>query len=186
MTADPGMSADQQQELTWANERVGAFMGAVKVATFNGWTVGFFAVVSLLFAFTSVTAFVMAVGLAVVAWNEFRGRTMVRAFRPDGLQLLGRNQLGFVVLLVGYGLWGIYRTMAGTTPELAELDSLMPSASELVETLTVAVYVGVIVLSLIFQGLNARYYFIRATRMREYLAETPQWILDLQRSMAKW
>ncbi len=43
---------------------------------------------------------------------------------------------------------------------------------------------AVIVLSGIFQGLNARYYFVRAGRLRDYVRDTPQWVLDLQRSTA--
>jgi hypothetical protein len=34
----------------------------------------------------------------------------------------------------------------------------------------------------IFQGLNARYYFLRVALMKDYLRDTPQWVLDLQRS----
>ena len=34
----------------------------------------------------------------------------------------------------------------------------------------------------IFQGLNARYYFVRTARIRDYVRDTPPWVLDLQRS----
>ena len=44
------------------------------------------------------------------------------------------------------------------------------------------VYSTVIVVTGIFQGLNARYYFVRAARIREYVRDTPKWVLDLQRS----
>lgn len=35
--------------------------------------------------------------------------------------------------------------------------------------------------ALIFQGLNARYYFSRAERLAAYLDDTPAWIMDLER-----
>ena len=44
-------------------------------------------------------------------------------------------------------------------------------------------YAGqVIVLTALFQGLNARYYFARSQRVKDYLKETPGWIVEIQRS----
>jgi len=54
----------------------------------------------------------------------------------------------------------------------------------MVQQLTLIVYGAVIVATAIFQGLNARYYFIRVARMRDYLRDTPKWVIDLQRSAA--
>jgi len=41
-----------------------------------------------------------------------------------------------------------------------------------------------IVGTLIFQGLTSRYYFTRAPLLRAYLAETPAWVIELQRQEA--
>jgi hypothetical protein len=43
------------------------------------------------------------------------------------------------------------------------------------------VYGTVIVLSIIFQGLTACYYFTRRKYVEAYVRETPQWVLDVQR-----
>ena len=51
----------------------------------------------------------------------------------------------------------------------------------LYKVLVVAVYGTVIVLSAIFQGLNAFYYFTRRKHVEAYVQETPDWVLDLQR-----
>ena len=176
------LSPEQQGELAQANERAKKFLGAAKVATFNGWVIGVFAAVSLLFALFSVTALVMGVGMAIVAWNEFRGRTLLRRFDPHGPQLLGRNQLGFMALLSGYCLWSIYRTVTNPITQLEELEAMVGSTGDLVTNLTLAVYGTVLLLSFIFQGLNARYYFARTKRVQDYISETPTWIIDLQRS----
>ena len=40
----------------------------------------------------------------------------------------------------------------------------------------------VIVLTVLFQGLNARYYFARTRRVEDYVKETPGWIVEIQRS----
>jgi len=47
--------------------------------------------------------------------------------------------------------------------------------------MTVTVYGAAILLTLLFQGLNARYYFARVQMLADYLRETPDWIVDLQK-----
>ncbi|MFQ5705563.1 MAG: hypothetical protein ACE5HT_16280 [Gemmatimonadales bacterium] len=182
-TAGP-LSPEQRDELAVANERAAKLLGAVKVATFNGWAIGSFAAVTLAFGLFSLTALVMGVGMGLVAWNEFRGRRLLRHFDPDGPQLLGRNQLGFMTLLVAYCAWSVYRTLTGPVPALEGLEDMVGSVGDLVTKLMVAVYGGVAAISVLVQGLNARYYFARARPLREYLAETPEWIVELQRSTA--
>jgi hypothetical protein len=56
---------------------------------------------------------------------------------------------------------------------------------ELVRSLTLTLYATVIAVTVIVQGLNARYYHVRVARLREYLTETPQWVLDLQRTIPR-
>ena len=75
------LTSDQRQALEQAAERAKAFTGAAKVAAFNGWSIGFFAAVTLLLDFFSLTALVLGVGMAVVARNEFKSRA--RILTPD-------------------------------------------------------------------------------------------------------
>ncbi len=183
--SDGPLSPEQQEELALANARAQKILAATKVATFNGWTIGAFAAITLPFALFSLTALVIGVGMAIVARNEFRGRELLRRFDHQGPQLLGRNQIGFMALIVGYCVWSIYSTLANPIPQLEELEALLGAAGDqLVTNLTVAVYSIVIVLTLLFQGLNARYYFARIKLVQGYLEETPAWIIDLQRATA--
>jgi hypothetical protein len=123
------------------------------------------------------------VGLAVVARNEFVGRTKLRSLDPSGLELLWRNQLGFMALIMVYCVWSLYRAAARPASEIAELVLLLGNgAGDLVRSLTLFLYGAVIVATAIFQGLNARYYHVRVGRVRDYLRETPQWVVDQQRS----
>jgi hypothetical protein len=182
---DGPLTPDQHEELARATQRARKVLGAGRVATFNGWALGISAGVTLLFAPFSLTALVMGVGLGWVARDEFRGRTRLRLFDVKAPRFLGRNQLRLMALLVGYSLWSIYLTV--TSPvgsELAELEAVVGDLGDLITDLTLAVYAAVIVLSVLFQGLNALYYFARTERVREYLDETPEWIVKLQRSSA--
>ena len=184
MTNGAPLTPQQREELAEANQRAKKLLGAAKVAAFNGWTIGVFAAVSLLFGIFSMTALVMGVGMAVVARNEFRGRMMLRRFDADGPGLLGRNQLGFMALIIVYCLWSMYQTLSNPITEIAGLEAIAGSVGDLVTNLTLAVYGGMIVLTAVFQGLNARYYFARVKRMEHYLDKTPEWIVDIQRSTA--
>jgi len=180
-TASP-LTSEQQDELRDATERAGSFLGAVKVAAFNGWTLGFFAVLSILFGFTSPTSLLVGLGLAVIARNEFVGRARIRAWDASGLELLWRNQIGLMALIIAYCLWSMYRSTAFADPEMTQLLELLgEDTGQLIRSLTFTVYVIVIGATVIFQGLNARYYFVRIERLRDHVRSTPEWIRDVQR-----
>jgi len=178
------LTPELELELRDAKERAGSFLGAAKVAAFNGWSVGFFAVVSILFGLFSLTSFLVGVGLAFVARNEFVGRARLRQLDPSGLELLWRNQLGLLALIIAYCVWSIYRTVAAPDPQiLADLPELLGEGVEdLIRSLTLTLYALVIAATGIFQGLTARYYFVRVSMIRGYVRDTPQWVLDLQRA----
>ncbi len=182
MTDGVPLSSEQRKELSEANERAAKVLGAAKVATFNGWTIGIFAAIGLLFGIFSVTALVMGVGMGLVARNEFRGRKLLRQFDPLGPRLLGRNQLGFMGLIIVYCLWSMYQIVSDPMTATKGLEAITDSFGPLVTNLALAVYGTVIVLTALFQGLNARYYFVRIERVEDYLRETPGWIVEIQRS----
>ena len=118
-----------------------------------------------------------------VARNEFAGRARLRALDPSGLELLWRNQVGFLALIIVYCAWSMYRSVAAPDPLLAEFTELLGEGIEdLVQRVTLILYSAVIVATGIFQGLNARYYFVRVSMVRDYVRDTPQWALDMQRA----
>lgn len=181
--SDPSLTPEQRQALADAKERAKPLTGANRTATFNIWTIGAFAVLTILFGLFSLTALVLGVGMAVVTWNEYRGRALLRAFDPAGPRLLGRNQLGLMGLIIVYALWSMYQTTANPDPELAQMDQILGGdTAGLVAELTVYVYVGVIVLTGLFQGLLARYYFKRIAMVEAYVRDTPAWVVDMQRA----
>jgi hypothetical protein len=186
MTAPPPLTPEQQNALEQAGDRARAFTGAAKVAAFNGWSVGIFAAVTLLFGLFDLTALVVGVGMAVVARNEFKGRAGILRTDPTGPGLLWKNQLGFMGLIIAYCLWSIYRIVAHPDPLMAELTAevtqlLGEDAEELVRSLSLTVYQAVIAGTVLFQGLNALYYFRRVAMIEGYLRDTPDWVSELQR-----
>ena len=69
-------------------------------------------------------------------------------------------------------------------PDLERVLGSMGQFDYLYKAIIVSIYGTVILLSVVFQGLNAIYYFTRRKQVASYLAETPDWVVDVQRTMA--
>lgn len=178
------LTPEQQQALEDARERAASFMGAAKVAAFNGWTFAFFAAVSILSGLFNLPAFLVGVGLAAVAWNELQGRRRILDQDPGGFELLWKNQLALMAIIVVYCVWAMYRSRSAPDPSIQELDEIFGAgSSELFQSIVTTMYGAVIAGTVIYQGLMARYYHARITRLKEYLEVTPAWVVELQRSL---
>ena len=169
-------------ELALANDRAKPIRRASRVAAFNGWTIAIIAFLSAPFAVFGLDGLLVTVGLFVVAYLEFRGRREMLKFNPSAASLLGWNQVGFLMLILGYCCWMIFggATDIQSNPELSQL--LGAAGLELYRSMVVAFYVTVIALSVVFQGGNAIYYFTRRKHIVAYLQQTPQWVRDFQRA----
>jgi hypothetical protein len=183
------LSVAEQRLLAESQTRVRKIRRAAAVARFNGWTTGIAAFCSLPFALMSLAGLAVTLTLGVVAANEFRGQRRLLQFDPRGATLLGWNQVGLLAAIVVYSLGMLWVGLTGESPlaaELAakpELASVFDSAEldQAYQLIVVAVYATTIAFSLLFQGLNALYYFTRRPLVLEYAQTTPAWVLDLQR-----
>jgi len=192
------LSVEDHQALALANERLKKVRRAAGVATFNGWVTGFFAFCSALFLLTSfgVVSVLVTIGLTIVAINEFRGRKQLVRLNPNGLKLVGWNQTFFMSMIVAYCGWQIFKGLTGPSsfddPEIRSLLQQMYSLKqedldlmkEMSTFLTCLIYGLVIILTFVFQGGNAIYYFRRRRMLVQYLDQTPQWIVQVQRASA--
>jgi hypothetical protein len=181
------------RELELAGTRAKSIRKAARVAAFNGWTTAIIAALSAPFALFSWVGGLICIALAIVAYNELRGRRRLLAFDPAAATYLGFNQLGLLTVISVYCLWALYSNLYGASSfdsELAahpEIGGALGSINEfkpLVEEIVVLFYGVVIALSVVFQGGNALYYFTRRKYIEEYLRQTPQWVIDVQRATA--
>ena len=184
MTNNNPLSEEQTQQLIEAVKRFTRIQTAARVAMFNAWTFGFFAALSLLFVFKSLIAFVLGLGLGWVAWNEFKGKTRLLELDPSAAVSLGKNQILLMALIVGYACVMIYRALTIPIPELALIEEVFGPIGDLIISVKLVIYIALIALTVLFQGLNARYYFTRKPIVEKHLSETPEWILELQRKTA--
>ena len=190
--APPGscpLSPQDQQALLTATRLAFRLHKAAALALFNGVSCGVFAVGCLVMAFTGLEALVMGIGLAAVSWNELRCRKLLRQFDPHALRQLTWNQLAIMGLMVFYCLWQIVHGLTGPNPYQPyiandpQLAKHLGPIAELHVVLTVVFYLGVLAGSVIFQGMNAYYYWSRQPLLRNYVVYTPTWIADLHRTL---
>lgn len=185
MSHDPAsgpLSTADTMQLAAAIERSGQIRRAANFAAVNGWVLAISAAFTAPFAPFGAVSFLLFFALAGLSWNAFRGRKMLVAFREEGADLLWKNEIGLLLVVVLYCGWGIRSAVSGpVSPSLAELEVLLPELVDLLGELTVAVYAVVIFVTLLFQGAMARFYHGRIAVVREYLADTPQWTIEVMR-----
>jgi ABC-type proline/glycine betaine transport system permease subunit len=185
------------QALAKANQRAGKLRSAATVAFFNGTCLAVFSILAFLWLVAAAAfgefdwvALVMGAGLGILARNEYRGRGLLRQFDPRAPRLLGFNQLALLGLIVAYAAWMMAVSAFGSGPYDEEirqhprLAEMLGNIGDLHKTLSLVVYGTVIAVTVVFQGLNALYYFTRAKVLRSYIEKTPDWVVDLQRCQA--
>jgi hypothetical protein len=189
LLSDP-LSAEHRRQLSAARGRGKVIRKAARVAAFNGWTTALIAAASAPFSLGSPVGLALAAGIAYVALNEFRGRRRLLNFEPRGATQLGWNQLGLLAMITAYCLWTLHTSLAETGEvaaqlhSYAELDAVLGSTGgfeRLYKQIVLYLYGGVIGLSMLFQGGTALYYFSRRRHVEEYVAETPDWVRDIER-----
>jgi hypothetical protein len=185
------LTAAHRAQLAQAQEHSKPIRKTARVAAFNGWVTAGIAVLSAPFALFSISGFLILVGLSIVAYNEFRGRKKLLEFEPAAATLLGWNQLGLLAMIIVYCVWMLVTSLNGGSELVAQmkgyadLDEALggPGATNaLYRLIAISLYGGVIALSIVFQGLNALYYFTRRKHVEAYVQQTPEWIRELQRT----
>jgi hypothetical protein len=181
------LSAEHVAQLAVAHKRAKKVRRAVAVARFNGWTLGACAAISLLLGMFEASGWVLGLVLGAVAGVELWGSGRLRRLEPTAARWLGFNQLGLGALLIGYALWQMIAAVQGPSPYAQylndpDLANLLGNYEDATRKLTVAVYACLIAFAVIIQGGTALYYFTRAKHIRCYVADTPAWIVQLQRS----
>jgi hypothetical protein len=183
------LTAEHHRELMLARQRSKSIRKAARVAGFNGWATAIVAALSAPFALFSLSGALVFIGLAVVAYNEFRGRKRLLQFDPSAATFLGWNQLGLLAIIVVYSLWAIHTNLSqasSVSAQLAaysELETALGSPGQfeaLARQIVFLFYGSVIAISFLFQGLNALYYFSRRAPIDTYLRDTPTWVRELQ------
>ena len=74
---------------------------------------------------------------------------------------------------------GEYAALAASDPQLGQM--LQP-VEDLTRSITYAIYAGLIAVAVFAQGGLSLYYFTRGKYVRAYVAQTPEWVLAVQKA----
>ncbi len=158
------------------------------MAKFDGWSVGVFGGLTLLFGMFSIAGWVLGGGMLAAAYVELTTVARLKRLEPAAARRLGWNQLALALLLLGYAGWSLHGAMFGPDP-LASTIAAAPEAAEMLapyssmaRTISAAVYLTLGLFAIFAQGGTAMYYFTRERHIRAYRQETPRWIVELQTS----
>ncbi len=184
------LAPEQLQAIAEARRQGRKITRATNVATFSGWSLAFFAFITLLSGLFSLVALLLGIGLTVVACIELRGAKRMRQLDDTAPRMLGFNQIGLGVMVVLYCSWGVWQAVAGPSPyesylaQGGKVAELIEPIDNLNRAVMAIFYVGLLCLSAIAQGCTAVYYFSRRRHMVRYLDETPDWIVETIQTVA--
>ena len=160
---------------------------AANVAAMSGWTLAFFALVTLMSVIVGdFLSIPLGVVLGVLAYNELRGGAMIRRFEPAGATRLAYNQIALGVVIVVYSVWSLISALR--SPDLAAATASVgdPQVSAMLGSITNIVTYGLygtmVAVGVIVPGLTAIYYQTRARLIRDVLAATPPWVIAALRA----
>jgi hypothetical protein len=184
------LSAENLLELQAAREYLRTIRRAVSLASFDGWTIGAFGILTLLLGLTEPSSLLLGTAMIVVAAVELRSAARLRRLDPQAARVLGFNQVALGALLIVYALWriaalhrqgGAAETLGASAadPQLAQM---LKPVENLTRLVGLAMYSALIAIGVFAQGGMAWFYFTRRKHMRAYLAHTPAWIVGLQKA----
>jgi len=162
---------------------------AINVARFDGWTLAIAAGLTVVFSIGDISGMAIGLILGLIAGVELYSANRLRVLQPESARVLGFNQIALALLLIIYSTWRIYSELSGKG-EMAEIgndpmvaQTLKDSGiTQLVTMTVIAIYSGLIAIAICAQGGLAIYYFTRVKHIRKHLAQTPQWIIEMQKA----
>ncbi len=194
------MPEAQAAELARAGKRWKKVRRAASVSRFSAWTLGLFAAVSLLIGISDVQAAIIGVLLGMVCIIEFRGSAILGRAEERGAVLLAWNQILLMGLIIVYCVYKAFfaeHQSLVSDPQVADLlgDAETRAALEaqvgsgltsLIDpsntaSLVRGFYLIVALAAMLTQGLMSLYYIDRRRVVREYLAATPAWVVQVHR-----
>lgn len=192
------LSPEHIVQLRQAHRRAKKLHRARRAASFNGWVTLVLGITALPFGLGDSITLALAVALIAVGYHELALRPRLSQLERAAPWSLAMNQLVLAAIIIAYASWklvtGLQHVDAGPAsalasdpaiagdPQLAELAGLSDTMERLTRMVNLGVYGGLIVGTVLVQGLTARYYHSRRKHMDRFLAETPGWIINLHRA----
>jgi len=99
------LTEEHLRQLAAARKAARKLRRAITVASFDGWTVGVFAALTLLTGLTDPSGLLMGAGMGAVAFVELRAASRLRRLETGVTRTLGFNQLALagIFIVMRYG-----------------------------------------------------------------------------------
>ncbi len=161
---------------------------AARYATAEAWTLALCAVVSLTPCFAGGwVGVVLAVVLGGVAAVEFGAARRLQRLDLAAPKRLAVNQLVLGAAVVIYSAVNFYLVsvgrgmMAELNAHPSQLGEEGAEAQEMIRSVLYVLYGSLIAAGVFMQGGTAWFYATREAKLRDYLANTPGWLVQMQR-----
>jgi hypothetical protein len=192
--ASPALTPEQLGEIARAKQRGVKVQRAVRVATTDAWITAIFAAGAILTSCGGIDQLAIGIALAFVAYNSFRGAAGLKRFDLAAPGRLAFNQVflaSAIILYAAYEFWlvstgksALLQALAGNTSYsgLGDMGQSVDSIRDLIVWALKLTYVLLMLGTIVGQGLTALYYRSRRRLLDDYLHQTPQWVVDLQKA----
>jgi hypothetical protein len=184
------LTPENLQQLQSARAAMKKIRRAVNAARLEGYSVAIFGAISFVFSIGSVSGMLFSAILTAIGVIEITAASKLVRLDLRAPRILAVNQLALAALILLYALWNIYTEVAHPNADLA---GLSPSDIQAMNQLGVSgyidaghqimilVYIGLILAALI-EAAMALYYHTRAQHLRQFLNQTPPWIVSMQQA----
>lgn len=184
----PGLTPEHVAQIAAARKLGGKLRSAGVVAAVDGWSLGVFAVLTILCSLTSPIPLVLGLGMLAASYFELRGSRGLKRLDPHAPRHLTLNQLALGAMLFLYGAINFWLSLREAHPlgslsgQSRDLIEMMGPIEGTVRSIVAMFYAIVMLVALVGGGLMALYYHSRGKILLAYLQTTPQWIQELQRA----
>jgi hypothetical protein len=183
--AMPALSPEQLLELARARQNMKRIRRAVFMSKLDGWTLAVFGSLTILFGLMSLAGWLVGGALVIVAIVELRAGDRLAKLDPTAPKTLAFNQLFLGGVLAAYAIWNLV-----SPPQLSkeflqqagDLKSAGIDVQEMTRSISQMIYATLLGVAVLGMGLMALFYWRRKAQVETYLAQTPPWILTMQRA----
>jgi len=185
----PQFSAENLRELEVARQPLRKIRRAASTARIEGLTIAGCGALTFVFGIGSAGDMLGGAVLTAIGIIEFVHAGRLSRLDEKSIRVLTINQICLAALILLYALWKLYGEISSPSsdyPDLSAADAQVAGqVTGLANGLTHTIYL-LVYSSLIFaaaaEAAIALYYHSRGAHLQRFLAETPPWIIEMQKS----
>lgn len=185
----PQLTPENLHEIQLARQRLRKIRRAVSAARFEGYSVAISGALTFLFSIGDFGTMLAGAVLTAIGVVEIIAAGQLRRLDQRAPRIIGINQFILAILILLYALWSLHAESANPNKDLSDLspsdvqamNQMMGPTLDMEHSMMMLLY-GSLIAAAVFEAGMAWYYYSRESHLQEYLAETPEWITQMQRA----